>query len=194
MKRLFIIIVSVLLAMSISTSVFAHSHLGGSSPADGEVVTEPLTEITLEFDGHIEQGSFIGVTTTEGQAIELQEIIIEGDTLTGVVAQPLSNDGYRVNWNIISADGHPLEGEFSFTVDAEVQEIVEEETVEPTEKEEEAEGEEIIESTEEKTEDQASVISAEDGEQGSSSMTIVLVGLIVILVIGAFFLFRKKGK
>ena len=53
------------------------------------------------------------------------------------------NDGYQVNWSIISADGHPLEGEFSFTVDAAVPESVEEVTEEPSEKEEEAEGEEI---------------------------------------------------
>ena len=68
MKRIFTAAAAILLAMSISTSAFAHSHLSGTNPADGEVVTEPLQEIVLEFDGEIEQGSFIDVTTTSGEA------------------------------------------------------------------------------------------------------------------------------
>ena len=137
LKRMFTAVAAVLLAMSISTSAFAHSHLGGSNPADGDVVTEPLNEIVIEFDGQIEQGSFIDVTTTEGQDIELQEIIIGEGTLTGTVAEPLPNDEYQVNWSIISADGHPLEGEFSFTVNAAVPESVEEVTEEPQKRSEE---------------------------------------------------------
>lgn len=97
MKRIFTAVAATFLATSISTNAFAHSHLGGSNPADGDVVTEPLNEIVLEFDGQIEQGSFIDVTTTEGQAVELQEIIIGEGTLTGTVAEPLPNDEYQVN-------------------------------------------------------------------------------------------------
>ena len=117
MKRLFTAVAAILLAMSISTSAFAHSHVSGTNPADGEVVTEPLQEITIEFDGGIEQGSFIDVTTTSGEEIDVQDIIIGDGVLTGTLAEPLQNDVYQVNWSIISADGHPLEGEFTFTVE-----------------------------------------------------------------------------
>lgn len=194
MKQVFTMIASVLLAMTISTSAFAHSHLGGSNPGDGDVITEPLNEIVLEFDGQIEQGSFIEVTTTEGQAVKIQELIVGEDTLTGTLAEPLPNDEYQVNWSIISGDGHPLEGEFSFTVDAEVPEVVEEEVEEPLEGEEATQSEETTEAAQESSENQESTISADDEEQGSSFMTVVLIVLIVVIVIGAFFLFRKKGK
>ena len=185
MKRIFTAVAAVLLAMSISTSAFAHSHIGGSNPADGDVVTEPLKEIVLEFDGQIEQGSFIDVTTTEGQAIELQEIIIGEGTLTGTVAEPLPNDEYQVNWSIISADGHPLEGEFSFTVNAPVPESVEEVTEEPSE---------TTESAEQSTEDQEAAASADEVEKESSSMTVILIVLLVVIVAGGFFLLTKRKK
>ncbi|MEH7125968.1 copper resistance protein CopC [Bacillus sp. JJ1532] len=184
MKRIFTA-AAVLLAMSISTSAFAHSHIGGSNPADGDVVTEPLKEIVLEFDGKIEQGSFIDVKTEEGKAIELQDIIIGDGTLTGTVAEPLPNDEYQVNWSIISADGHPLEGEFSFTVNAPVPESVEEVTKEPSE---------TTESAEQSTENQEKAASADEVEKESSSMTAILIVLLVIIVAGGFFLLTKRKK
>lgn len=185
LKRIFTVTTAILLTMSISTSAFAHSHLEGSNPADGDIVTEPLNEIVLEFDGQIEQGSFIDVQTTKGQAIELQEIIIGDGTLTGTVAEPLPNDEYQVNWSIISADGHPLEGEFSFTVNASVPESVEEVTEEPSE---------TTESAEQSTEDQENVATADEVEKESSSMTVILIVLLIVIVAGGFFLLTKRKK
>lgn len=189
MKRLFTAATAALLATSISTSAFAHSHLGGSNPTDGEVVTEPLTEIVLEFDGQIEQGSFIDVTTTSGQAVEIEELIIGEGTLTGTVAEPLPNDDYQVNWSIISADGHPLEGEFSFTVNAPVSESIEEVTEEPVETTEAVE--ETTEETEESTNDQETAVADEE-EEASSSTSIMAIILLVIIVAGGFFFIKRK--
>ncbi|WP_170289803.1 copper resistance CopC family protein [Cytobacillus depressus] len=188
MKRIFTAAaVAVLLALSISTSAFAHSHLEGSNPADGDIVTEPLKEIVLEFDGKIEQGSYIDVKTTEGKEIQLQEITIGEGTLTGTVAEPLPNDEYQVNWSIISADGHPIEGEFSFTVNAPVPESVEEGTEKPSE---------TTESPKQSAEDQEKVASVDEvqKESSSSSMTVILIVLLVIIVAGGFFLLTKRKK
>ncbi|WP_338471411.1 copper resistance protein CopC [Niallia sp. XMNu-256] len=192
MKRIFIMITAFLLAICISTSALAHSHLGASNPADGDVVTEPLNEIRLEFDANIEQGSYIEVTTTEGQEVEIQEEIIEGDTLTAPLPKPLSDGEYQVNWNIISADGHPLEGEFSFTVDAEIPESAEEETIEPSETTEANGGEESTESAQELTENETSTISADAEEQETSKLTMILIVLVLVIVIGGFLLLRKR--
>ncbi|WP_051404853.1 copper resistance CopC family protein [Bacillus cihuensis] len=185
MKRIFTVLTAILLAMSISTSAFAHSHIGGSNPADGDVVTEPLNEIVLEFDGKIEQGSYIDVKNSKGQAIDLQEITIGDGKLIGTVAEPLPNDEYQVNWSIISADGHPLEGNFSFTVNAPVPESVEEPTEEPSK---------ITESVEQSTKDQKDVASADEVEKESSSMTVLLIVLLVVIVAGGFFILIKRKK
>ncbi|WP_419394259.1 copper resistance CopC family protein [Cytobacillus praedii] len=179
MKRIFIAIVAVLAAMTISTtSAFAHSHLGGSNPADGDVVSEPLNEIVLEFDGQIEQGSFIDVKTAKGKEIKLEDIIIGEGTLTGTVAEPLPNDEYQVNWSIISADGHPLEGEFSFTVNVPVSETVEEEPEKPSETTKPAE----------------QPAAAKDVAKESSSMIVILIVLLVIIVVAGFYFLTKRKK
>ena len=186
MKRIFIAIVAVLAAMTISTtSAFAHSHLGGSNPADGDVVSEPLNEVVLEFDGQIEQGSFIDVKTAKGKEIKLEDIIIGEGTLTGTVAEPLPNDEYQVNWSIISADGHPLEGEFSFTVNVPVSETVEEEPEKPSE---------TTKPAEQPTEDKEQAAAAEDVAKESSSMTVILIVLLVIIVVAGFYFLTKRKK
>ncbi|MGN7400740.1 copper resistance CopC family protein [Cytobacillus praedii] len=186
MKRIFIAIGAVLAAMTISTtSAFAHSHLGGSNPADGDVVSEPLNEIVLEFDGQIEQGSFIDVETTKGKEIKLEEIIIGEGTLTGTVAEPLPNDEYQVNWSIISADGHPLEGEFSFTVNVPASETVEEKPEKPSE---------TTKPAEQPQEDKEQAASAEDVAKESSSMTVILIVLLVIIVVAGFYFLTKRKK
>ena len=194
MKRIFSAAIVVILVTCFSTSAFAHSHIQGSNPADGDVVTEPLEEIVLEFDGGIEQGSFIEVTTTAGEAVEVQDIEIGEGTLTGTVAEPLANDEYQVNWSIISADGHPLEGEFTFTVDAEVPEAVEEEEQAETETVEDEEPEEQSET--ETPQDDSATESAEqidEGEESSSTMIMVIVGLAILAIVG-YILFMKRKR
>ncbi|MEK4229193.1 copper resistance CopC family protein [Solibacillus sp. FSL H8-0538] len=190
MKHIFSAAAAALLALSLSNSAFAHSHLGESNPANGDVVTEPLNEIVIEFDGQIEQGSFIDVTTTSGQTVELQEIIIGEGTLTGTVAEPLPNNEYQVNWSIISADGHPLDGEFSFTVNAPDPETVEEVTEEPSETTKAIE--ETNGKTEQSTEIKEVVSADEEGE--SSSTTVILIVLLVIVAVSGFFFLTKRKK
>jgi copper resistance protein C len=181
LKRIFITAAVFLFAMCISTTAFAHSHLSGSNPADGDVITEPLSEIVLEFDGTIEQGSFMDVTTTDGKDVEIEELIIDDGTLTGTVAEPLPNGEFQVNWNIISADGHPLEGEFSFTVNTTVPESEEEAIEDPVEQE--------------KTEIDDTTETAEqtmDDEESSSMTTILIVILVVIVIVGFILLIKRK--
>lgn len=185
LKHIFTAALTILLAISLSNSAFAHSHFGGSNPADGDIVTEPLHEIILNFEGKIEQGSFIDVTTKSGQVIELQDMVIGDGTLTGTVDEALPNDEYQVNWSIISVDGHPLEGDFSFTVDAPISESEEEVTEETTE--------EAPNTTEQSTEN-SETSSMDEDEKESSSTTVVLIVLVVILVVGGLFFFMKRKK
>ncbi|WP_067726865.1 copper resistance CopC family protein [Oceanobacillus damuensis] len=192
MKRIFSAAIAILLVTCFSTSAVAHSQFQGSNPADGEVVTEPLSEIELQFDGQIEQGSFIDVTSTKGEAVEIEDIVIGEGTLTGTVVEPLANDEYQVNWSIISADGHPLEGEFSFTVDAEVPEAAEEESSE-TEVIEDEETEEPSETeTVENEEPTESAEQSNEEEESSSIMVIVMVALAIIVIAGFILLTKRK--
>ena len=112
----------------------AHTYLDTTKPEDGEVVVEPLQSITLTYSGKIEQGSTFKVITANGNHMETSNMTLTDGVLTGSFDNPLPNGEYTVQWNSISEDGHPLSGEFSFTVNApETEEAEEEENVEQAE-------------------------------------------------------------
>lgn len=179
LKRIFTAALTALFTLSIATSTFAHSHLQGSNPADGDILTEPLKEIILEFDSKIEQGSFIEITSATGGPIEIEELIIGEGTLAGTVAEPFVNGDYAVNWSIISADGHPLEGEFSFTVNVPV--TVAEEAV-------------VLEANESSAVTNQETISAEEIEKESSSITVIFIALLAVIFVSGLVFFIKRKK
>ena len=116
MKKLFSVVTVLALTILFSVQAFAHSYLSGSTPTDGEVLTESIQQITLNFEGNIMEGSFLSIETIKGEEIKVTNIEIGDGFLTSMLEEPLTNNKYIVNWSIISADGHPLEGTYSFTV------------------------------------------------------------------------------
>lgn len=99
-----------------TNNALAHTGLDTSSPENGGVVTEELREIALTFEGKVEQGGTLEVSDTNGQSIPVEDIVIEDAQMTGTFTNALVNGDYSVVWNIIGADGHPIQGDFSFTV------------------------------------------------------------------------------
>ncbi|MED1783837.1 copper resistance protein CopC [Brevibacillus fortis] len=98
-----------------SQSVFAHTGLKTSSPQDKQTVEE-VTEIVLEFNTKVEQKSTYSLTNEKGETIEIGSIQIDGKTMKSEVVDTLEDGSYTVNWKIVGADGHPIDGKFSFTV------------------------------------------------------------------------------
>ena len=163
MKQWISLLAALLVSFSLcSTTSFAHSYLEGSTPEDGETITTELTEIELKFDGKIEIGSAIELKGKVGGNVPVEDIIIGDGTLTGTVAAPLANDKYEVSYSIISADGHPIEGDFDFEVDVEG-------------------GAQATPST-----------TSDSDETESRSTLIWMLAGVVVVIIAAFFTFRRK--
>ncbi|MGG3564990.1 copper resistance protein CopC [Neobacillus rhizosphaerae] len=108
-------LITALLFFLLGTNVFAHSHLEDSSPKDGAVLTESLKEITLTFETNLEPTSTFTLADANHASIPLP-VEIKGDELVGVLPEDLANGSYSIHWKIIGTDGHPLEGDLSFTV------------------------------------------------------------------------------
>src|SRR5690625_3369201 len=109
------IIITLLILIMSSNTVYAHTSMTLSSPKDGEVVNEEVYEIVLEFNTRIETTSTIKVfdeTETE-VALNTQ---VNDDVMIGGFMSPLTNGTYTVEWKIIGADGHPMQGTYSFIV------------------------------------------------------------------------------
>ena len=177
MKKWILTLLSCVCIFSTSATISAHTHLGSTNPADGDTVTEPLTEITLTFEGQIEQGSTFELIGADGSSVALEGIAVADGEMTGTLAAPLENGDYLVQWDSISADGHPMEGEFSFTMAAPVTEEAPEQTQPAV--------------------DEAAPIGGEnqvEGEDMSSSTMVIIVALLVLIIGASFFFLLKRRK
>lgn len=93
----------------------AHSDLESSTPKADSTITTAPREIALTF-GEIVRGdmSTVVVTGPDGVRYGDGKARAVDKTLTQPV-KPLVPGEYTVAWRIVSADGHPLQGAFSFT-------------------------------------------------------------------------------
>src|SRR5690606_2494099 len=182
------ILLSILAALFLAVpSAAAHTYLDTTNPEDGAVVTEPLQSIERTYAGKIEVGSTFKVISSNGEEIETVSMDLVDGVLTGTFDSPLPNDDYTVEWNSISADGHPLTGSFSFTVDAPVAE-------EPVEEEVTEENEEQVE-VNETAENDAAKTTAADEEETSNNTLLYIVGAILLLIVlvSIFTVARRKN-
>lgn len=186
-----IILASLFLVLVLPFSAQAHTTLTASTPAEGEVVKEMLEEVQLTFGTTIEQGSTM-VLQGEDKTYEFEGLEVAGDMMSGTIAEELANGAYSVQWKIIGADGHPIEGEIPFAIDIKTTEepVVENEGTadeEPAVEEEGTAAEEPV--VEEQTNEQA----AAGGEEESNALVMVLIVAAGLLVVaGLFTLFKKK--
>jgi copper resistance protein C len=96
-------------------SVFAHSELETAAPAEGETVTTDLEALVLTFSTKIE--SLSSVTLTNGEKEIPIQLSIEDNQMTGRITNQLENGEYKVEYKVIGADGHAIEGNYHFKVD-----------------------------------------------------------------------------
>lgn len=106
------------LMLAVPLSAQAHTDLTDASPADGEQLEEPPTEVVLTFEAEIGEASTFTVTDADGNEVgrgELDLDVADRNVLRGDVA--ISADGtYAIAYSIIGEDGDPIEGKLSFTV------------------------------------------------------------------------------
>ncbi len=97
----------------------AHTELESSDPADGSVVQVVPTAVSLTFsESLVDLEPVLIVTGPDGQPQQSGAVRLEGAVL-GVDLAPLTVPGaYTVAYRVVSADGHPVEGQVAFALDA----------------------------------------------------------------------------
>ena len=94
-----------------------HIRLESSVPAAGEVVSTAPEHFELRFSGPVSVAlSSLVLVVPSGDSVGVALGVSVGDerTLVGDVPK-LTAGEYLVLWKTVSADGHPVSGEFSFT-------------------------------------------------------------------------------
>lgn len=109
-----------LLSSAVAPSALAHAHLKQQSPAAGSQVAVAPQALTLQFSEGIEP-AFSGVTVTgeDKHTIKTGAIALDDKDktqLTVPLDQALSAGTYRVEWHVVSVDGHKTKGSYRFSV------------------------------------------------------------------------------
>jgi copper transport protein len=105
----------ILVALTIASAV-AHAALDSTSPSDGEVLPQSPTTIALTFNEPIQATeNGLRLIDATGTVTPLAGARIDR-TIQAPVPLPLADGSYVVAWRVISADGHPISGAYTFAV------------------------------------------------------------------------------
>ncbi len=100
----------------------AHAELLASDPADGSVLDAAPSAITLQFtEGVAVQPDGVRVLDDEGERVDAGTATATGSSVEVPIDDGLAQGSYVVAWRVISADGHPVRGAFTFSVGKETE-------------------------------------------------------------------------
>lgn len=118
-------------AMTLAASAFpasaamAHPRLTAASPAANATVAAP-TRIQLAFSENlVGQFSGIDLTMTEMPGMKMGPMKIngvtatvapDGKTLVATLTRPLARGTYKLDYHVVSADTHRVQGSYTFKV------------------------------------------------------------------------------
>ncbi|MDX6538133.1 MAG: copper transport protein [Gaiellales bacterium] len=112
-----IVVLTVVLALP--AAAWGHASLLATQPQASGVLSHPPTEVRLSYSEHIEpRFAVISVTDANGS----QEMVGSPANVSGdqdsifIKLRTLPQGWYLVWWRVISADGHPVRGAFTFAV------------------------------------------------------------------------------
>ncbi len=116
-----ITVLSVLLAVALlgAGPASAHDAVESTSPAAGATVPTPPDAVTLTLSNHpLTLGTQLKVSDAAGTdwadgGVQIVDNVVSQKLRTGAPAGL-----FTVQWRVVSADGHPIEGTFSFTATA----------------------------------------------------------------------------
>ncbi|NHM33643.1 copper resistance protein CopC [Bacillus sp. C11] len=113
-------ILSLLFLFSFPTFSSAHAFITKSNPSENQVINRVPGKVWIQFDEEI-QPSFqsIEVFDSTGKRIDQKDGQINPDNPTIIecsLKKNLKNGTYRVNWRVVSSDGHPIQGVIPFQI------------------------------------------------------------------------------
>lgn len=113
--RWLVAVAAVLASVSTAAPAFAHAALISSDPADGAELDTAPTRVTLTFNQDIEpQFATVTVSGPDGTPYADGAVRVDGPTVVVDVTPLGAAAPYVVAFRVISADGHPISGTYTF--------------------------------------------------------------------------------
>lgn len=101
----------------------AHVSLAGAEPSEGATVTDAPAAVALTFDGALAAGGdhAVGLFAPGGEQVDDGRTLEQSDRAVQVGVGELTDTGtYTVRWLVVGADGHNIEGDYTFVYDGPV--------------------------------------------------------------------------
>jgi methionine-rich copper-binding protein CopC len=107
------------LALAVPSAV-SHTKFVSSNPVAGSVITQWPEQISVEFDEDLinvgdEKTNFLVVNNSVGDQVSNNDETIEANFVTVSLSPNQVEGPVLVFYRVVSSDGHPVEGEFTFT-------------------------------------------------------------------------------
>ena len=98
---------------------FAHGEIVTSYPLMDSVSSPTPSQVWIEFDGELQliEGEVVNtlkVTDSTGLVVSSEEAVIEGAKISTQVSDQSVGGVFTVQYRIVSEDGHPVEGSYTF--------------------------------------------------------------------------------
>lgn len=117
-RALLTVLLAVLLTVVAAPAATAHTELVGTDPADGQVLAHPPSTLTLTFTEPVGVApQAVQLLDASGEPVPLDVQAL--DSTVGLTPSAALGSGtHTVAWRVVSSDGHPISGSFSFAVGA----------------------------------------------------------------------------
>ena len=112
------LVTGIVVVLTGPTAASAHTGFESSTPGDGEVLAEPVSEVAIAFTGAaIPVGDKFTALDSSGQVREPSEVTTDdGKTFVLTFEPALAGGQVGVRWSVQAPDAHPIDGSFVFTV------------------------------------------------------------------------------
>ncbi len=95
----------------------AHAQLLSTAPVAGATVAQAPAAVTLTFDeAPLIKFTVVHVTAPDGKRVDSGPATLSGVVVSERVANITAPGKYVVDWRAVSDDGHPVSGQFSFSL------------------------------------------------------------------------------
>ena len=187
------LLVAAMSVFAFAPAASAHDQLVSSNPEDGAELDQQPKWLEMNFSGDIQEvGSEVKVVV-DGKDVSAGELTVEGKKLSVALPDDLKPGDYKVTWRVVSQDGHPISGDYSFAIkDAEgAGGDVKESSGESTKA---GLGGGVVDEPGKDTEDRGEIGESTGSDSGMSTPMIVLlsVGGLAIIVIVVLLMRRKS--
>lgn len=115
--------VAVAAVLAVAAPASAHDQIVSSTPAADEQLTTAPDQVVLTFSNNLlalsdNSGTAMTVVDSAGEDWVAGAPVVTADTVTVPLKKGMPNGAYDVTWKVVSSDGHPTSGEYSFSIAA----------------------------------------------------------------------------